>query len=413
MIIEQPSNGDEGAVMATQPKLRLRDASNDFVNNVGYGETGTWVVMATIRQGTGHPNANITGNSTVKFSQGWANFTELSISHSGSGYVLDFHISQPQSASFNASSVPFDIAERKVNFVLSRQPGDGNEGEVLPQQPQIEVRDSSNNEIVNTGWKGGRWYAKASLMDANSNGAMLGGDTTVEFVEGVATFTDLTVDISGLNYQLNIETNTDPVSSYADRLTTAKFDIAYNSGNSNTAPVFSESFPTVTLREDTTVDTLVTKANATDSNPGLNGVLRFSISSGDSQGFFKVDSVTGEIKVAKTLDLESTQLASYPLTVKVEDKGNPRQSATQILNIEISSVNEFAPKLSSNINETVREDSAVFTVVGKVLASDDDFGEDGRLSYSIVSGNDEGCFKINTTTGMKIQLQYIASSKYI
>ena len=399
-MFDQPSDGDEGAPMSTQPKLRMRDANNDFVNNVGFGETRAWVVMATIRQGTGHPDANITGNNTVKFIKGWANFTELSISHSGSGYILDFHVSQPESANFRASSESFNIAEREIRFSISRQPGDGNEGDVLPQQPQVQVLDSSSNEIVKTGWRGRRWYATATLTDPNNNGAVLGGDTTIEFADGVATFTDLSIDISGSDYQLSIETNTDPVSSYTGKLTTDKFDIAYNSGNSNTAPVFSESFPTVTLREDTSVDTLVTKANATDSNPGLNGVLRFSISSGDSQGLFKIDSTTGEMRVAKTLDLEATRQTSYALTVEVKDEGKPSKSASQNLNIQIISVNEFAPSLSGQINQTVREDSAVLTVVGNVLASDGDFGEYGKLSYSIVSGNDEGCFGINSTTGM-------------
>ena len=391
--------------MSTQPKLRMRDADNNFLNDVGYRDIGAWVVMATIRQGTGHPGANITGNNTVKFQKGWANFTELGISHRGSGYIIDFHISYPDSANFRTSSQSIDIAERKVRFVISQQPDDGSEGTALPQQPQIEVRDAANDEIVNTGWQGRRWYATATLIDPNNDGAMLGGDTIIEFVEGVATFTDLSIDISGSGYQLSIQTSTEPVSGYTDTLVTNKFNVEYNSGNLNTNPVFSNSFSRITLPEDASPNTLVTKANATDSDAGLNGVLTFSISSGDSDGVFTIDSATGEIRVEKSPDLETTQRTSYALTIEVKDKGNPSKSASQVLNIEITTVNEFAPMMSGVLNQTAREDSAVPTVIGKVKAIDTDFGEDGKLTYSIVTGNDERCFEINATTGKIVCLK--------
>ena len=384
--------------MSSPPKLRMRDADDDIVNNVGYGESGAWVVMATIRQGTGNPSANITGNNTAKFHKGWANFTELGISHSGSGYILDFYISSPASADFTVSSQSFDIAEREVRFSISRQPSTGDEGVPLAQQPQIEARDLSN-QVVNTGWKGRKWHATATLIDPNNIGAKLGGDTTVEFEDGVATFTDLSVDISGSNYQLSIVTSTDPSSRYTHTLTTAKFDIAYTSGNLNTDPAFSDAFPVITLREDAATNTMVTKANATDSNPGLNGVLRFSIASGDPNGLFKIDSTTGKITLAQSIDLETRQKDSYVLDIRVEDKGKPSRSASQTLNIQVTGVNEFTPSLSVT-NKTVREDSAVSTIVGQVMATDGDFGEDGELTYSIVSGNDEGRFGINATSGM-------------
>lgn len=411
VIINQPSDASEGAVMPTQPKLRMRDADNNFLNDVGYRDIGAWVVMATIRQGTGHPGANITGNNTAKFQKGWANFTELGISHSGSGYIIDFHISYPDSANFRTSSQSIDIAEREVRFVISRQPGNGSEGTALPQQPQIEVRDVTNDEIINTGWQGRMWYATVTLIDPNNDGAMLGGATTIEFIEGVATFTDLSVDISGPGYQLSIQTSTEPVSGYTATLTTDKFDIEYNSGNLNTNPVFSDNFSTITLPEDATPNTLVTKANATDSDAGSNGVLTSSISSGDPQGVFKIDSATGEIRVEKSPDLETIETTSYALTIEVKDKGNPSKSASQVLNIDITSVNEFAPIASGVVNHTVREDSAVLTVIGKVMASDADFGEDGKLAYSIVNGNDEGCFRINATTGKIVcfKVEFICS----
>ena len=225
-LIVEPSGANETVPFSLQPKLWMRDEENNMVNNVGFGETGAWVVTATIRSGTGDPNATIIGNNTVKFSKGWANFTALSISHNGTGYILDFHISKPDTANFQTSSQPFDVKERVLYFSVSQQPSNGNETTPLFRQPQVDVRDVANGEIVNnTGWKGRKWYATASLIDPDNNGAQLNGTKTIEFMQGMANFTDLSIDVTGQNYRLTIDTRTEPASRYSSSVNTATFDI--------------------------------------------------------------------------------------------------------------------------------------------------------------------------------------------
>jgi hypothetical protein len=190
----------------------MLDSQGDQVNSVGYGEIGAWVVTAVIRAGTGDSKATIIGNNTVKFNQGWANFTSLSISHNGS-YILDFHISKPDTANFQASSQPFTVQERELYFTFKTQPGNGTEMAPLPVQPIVEVRDAANGMVVNnTGWKNRTWYATASLM--GGSGAQLLGTEVAEFTEGVASFIDLSVDIAGQDYQIAVETRTEPSSRY-------------------------------------------------------------------------------------------------------------------------------------------------------------------------------------------------------
>ena len=225
-LIVEPSGANETVPFSLQPKLWMRDEENNMVNNVGFGETGAWVVTATIRSATGDPNATIIGNNTAKFSKGWANFTTLSISHNGTGYILDFHISKPDTANFQTSSQPFDVKERVLYFSVSQQPSNGNETAPLSRQPQVDVRDVANGEIVNnTGWKGRKWYATASLIDPNNNGAQLNGTKTIEFMQGMASFTDLSIDVAGQNYRLTIDTKTEPTSRYSSSVNTASFDV--------------------------------------------------------------------------------------------------------------------------------------------------------------------------------------------
>ena len=57
-----------------------------------------WALTVTIKSGTGHPDAVLGGTTTITSVEGWFNFTDLFISHAGSGYVLMFDITTPSSA---------------------------------------------------------------------------------------------------------------------------------------------------------------------------------------------------------------------------------------------------------------------------------------------------------------------------
>lgn len=58
------------------------------------------------------------GITTVKYDNGWANFTDLAISHFGADFVLDFAVTYPAAASFSLSSSKFSLTRRplKVNI---------------------------------------------------------------------------------------------------------------------------------------------------------------------------------------------------------------------------------------------------------------------------------------------------------
>lgn len=123
-------------------------------------------VTAFIKNGSGDPEALLGGNITVPFSDGWANFTSLNISHSGTDYVLEYNITFPFEANFTALSEPFEVKERVLYFTLVSHPRDANETVPFGQKPLVEVRDANNGELVtNTGWKGRKWICKASLVN--------------------------------------------------------------------------------------------------------------------------------------------------------------------------------------------------------------------------------------------------------
>ena len=63
-------------------------------------------------------------------------------------------------------------------------------------------------------------------------------------------------------------------------------------------------------------------------------------------------------------------------------------------------MNDNPPKFSPKKYSTnVPEDISIGTTILQVTASDDDSGMNGRVVYSIDSGNDKNSFMINGTTG--------------
>jgi len=50
----------------------------------------------------------------------------------------------------------------------------------------------------------------------------------------------------------------------------------------------------------------------------------------------------------------------------------------------------------------VSEDAAVTSVITHIVATDADTGQNGRLHYEIVSGNEAGCFTLDEVTGKEL-----------
>ena len=223
----EPSRANETVPFTSQPRLKLVDIDGTLVTSLGHGSLSNWTVTAAIKNGTGDSMALLEGSVNVTLENGWANFTDLSITHNGTDYELFFYVSKPSATHFNATSQPFEVKERIMYFTVTTQPNDANETVSFGQQPRIEVRDAANGEIVNnTGWKGRQWLFTASLANPADNDGHLNGTTQVEFVNGVAQFTNLSIDFSGDNYILALEAMTVPPSRYVFSGNSSAFNVS-------------------------------------------------------------------------------------------------------------------------------------------------------------------------------------------
>ncbi|CAF4489907.1 unnamed protein product, partial [Didymodactylos carnosus] len=110
------------------------------------------------------------------------------------------------------------------------------------------------------------------------------------------------------------------------------------------SPIMDRKEIYVQLSELTPIDNLVTRIHAFDGDSGLNGQIRYSISLIDppsANKTFKLDSESGELKLAKLLDYEIEK--HYRLTICAADRGQGSMPAFSIVDVTVKDENDNEP----------------------------------------------------------------------
>ena len=141
------------------------------------------------------------------------------------------------------------------------------------------------------------------------------------------------------------------------------------------------------VAETSTNGTAVGRVIATDPD---HQTLTYAITGGNTGNVFAINSRTGAITVAGALDYETSP--SYSLMVTVADSGSPSLSATAMLTITVTDVND-APVFARGATATVSYAENATTVVATVVATDADAGQTVTLTLS--GGADAGLFSIS------------------
>ncbi|XP_056677601.1 protocadherin beta-16-like [Monodelphis domestica] len=165
------------------------------------------------------------------------------------------------------------------------------------------------------------------------------------------------------------------------RTGTASIRIIVLDANDN-APVFSQSLYRATVAENSPAGSVVSTIFAADSDQGSNGEVTYSFSqnAGKSHRAFHIDPLTGEIRISKPLDFETTEY--YELSVRATDGGG-LSSHCKVL-VEVMDVNDNPPEVTvTSISTLLPEDSLTGTVVALFSIRDRDSGDHGRTTCSI------------------------------
>ncbi|XP_068136139.1 protocadherin Fat 4 [Hyperolius riggenbachi] len=160
-------------------------------------------------------------------------------------------------------------------------------------------------------------------------------------------------------------------------------------------PVFSTDILDLTIEENVGDGSKIMQLTATDADEGANALVTYTIITGADDSF-RIDPESGDLIATKRLDRE--RRSKYSLLVRADDG---LQSSDMRINITISDVNDHIPKFTRAVYSfDVAEDTMPGSIVAAILATDDDAGINGEITYTVIDDDEDGMFFLNPVTGV-------------
>ncbi|HET7248809.1 MAG TPA: hypothetical protein VFI79_03115 [Gemmatimonadales bacterium] len=181
----EPTSATGGAILAPAIQVIAQDA----LGNTATAYTGGVTAAIGSNPGAG----TLSGTKTVAAVAGVATFSALSIDKAASGYTLSF--TAPGLTA--ATSAPFDVAVGQASqLAFTIQPGTTPAGAMVTPAVKVTALDPGGNTVTA--------YASdvTVALGANPASGTLSGTTTVTAAGGVATFSTLNINRSGVGYTL-------------------------------------------------------------------------------------------------------------------------------------------------------------------------------------------------------------------
>ncbi|XP_028272676.1 protocadherin gamma-C5-like [Parambassis ranga] len=152
--------------------------------------------------------------------------------------------------------------------------------------------------------------------------------------------------------------------------------------NDNTPEIVLTSEPQP-IREDAPSGTVVALLNARDADSGNNSKVTLILPKGSPFTLKPSFSNTYALVTSGPLDRES--FSEYNIEITATDSGSPPLSSKKIIPVSISDVNDNSPVFSQRTyNVYINENGVPGSILYSVSASDLDFGENAKVSYSIL-----------------------------
>jgi hypothetical protein len=180
----QPNNATAGVAISPVVAVAIQDASGDQVSSA------TNVVTMTIA-----PNASggrLAGTTIVAAVNGVATFSTLSVDKVAEGYTL----TAAATGLTGARSTEFAItAAPAARLAFTMQPSNTLRGDVITPPVQVAAQDSFGNLVTE--------FRDSVTLTLGGIPGTLSGTTVVTAINGVATFSDLSIDQVNAGYTLS------------------------------------------------------------------------------------------------------------------------------------------------------------------------------------------------------------------
>lgn len=160
------------------------------------------------------------------------------------------------------------------------------------------------------------------------------------------------------------------------------------------------------IAENSPVGMTLYNFTAIDMDAGPNGNIQYELVQQLpwTRKTFSIDSLTGTLTQLLAIDYED--VSEYMLIVKATDQAlnaSERLSSTVTVYISVLDINDNAPIFVVPTTDMghiyVSESLNVGDTVARIIASDSDSNENNRIAYSILSGNEDSQFDIDSIDG--------------
>ena len=308
-VSTQPTSGRANAIIAPPVTITAQDVNGNT--------TTAFTGPVTVAFGSNTAGATLGGTTTINAIAGIATFSGLVVNKAGTGYTLVASSGGLTPATSNVFDITVGSAT-KLAFTVTENGSTG--GAVLTPPITVAAEDSIGNVV--TGFTG---TVQLSFGN-NPTAATLSGTTSVSAVAGIATFSDIRVNLAG-SYTL-LATSAGLTSS-----TSPGFDVTIGpasqiivvSGGGQTAPSGATLTPIVVQVSDAGTNGVAGK-NMTFAVTSGGGTITPGTAVGDGQGRATFTWTLGGAAGVQTVTVTSPSVT--PLVVSATASGN---GATQLV----------------------------------------------------------------------------------
>ena len=176
------------------------------------------------------------------------------------------------------------------------------------------------------------------------------------------------------------------------------------------SPAFTNLPTTVIVSESAALFSFLFRVTAEDPDKGMFGIIRFRLEN-ETMLPFTLAPNTGELFVTSKLNFYAQ--SEYTLNISAFD---PQFTVYSTLQVSITDANEFSPQCNPIIINQPISEAIPLNMIEPIplLCSDSDIGSFGNLSYTIVSGNTDNTFSVDSSGAVKATtaLDYETTQQY-
>ena len=144
---------------------------------------------------------------------------------------------------------------------------------------------------------------------------------------------------------------------------------------------------TGTISEDVEVGSFIAYVKVTDPDAGQNGQVNCELHH-DKFRLQKLRSKEYKVTLKHKVDREMQD--HHDVTISCKDEGSPPQHSDSKFSIKVKDVNDVQPQFAKDTFKfSVFENESPKTPVGSINATDPDLGAGGRLTYSLLTKNED------------------------